>query len=136
MNHVILQIIQEYLPIDGLPQFIKGARNLVFGEESSWVKENKIVSVQSLSGTGSLRVGFDFLSQYLNRTVYVSNPTWPVHKQMASKLGIKCCEYPYYSAQLKGLDFKSMIGFLSTIEDGSILLLHASAHNPTGIDLD
>ena len=78
------------MPIDGLQDFVRGARNLVFGEDSNLIKGNKITSVQSLSGTGSLRVGFDFLSLYLNRTIYVSNPSWPVHKQMASKTGLKC----------------------------------------------
>lgn len=75
--------MKEYLPIDGLAGFVTGAQRLLFGENSPAIKEGRIASVQSISGTGSLRVGFEFLGQFLPKTVLISNPTWLNHKSIA-----------------------------------------------------
>lgn len=127
--------MQEYLGIDGLPEFVRGCRNIVFGQESQLVREKCIASVQTLSGAGAIRIGLEFLSQYLKAPVYVSNPSWPIHEKMAKRVGLRCEEYPYYSYALKNIDFSKMMQFLKAGENGAIVILHASAHNPTGIDL-
>ena len=99
------------------------------------MKEKCIASVQTLSGAGAITIGVEFLSQYLKVPVYVSNPSWPIHEKMAKRVGLRCEEYPYYSYELKSIDFYKMMQFLSAGENGAIIILHASAHNPTGIDL-
>lgn len=125
---------KEYLPIDGLASYITGTQKLLFGAENSILKEGRVASVQTISGTGSLRVGFEFLGSYLPRTVLISNPTWLNHKAIIEKSKLKWVEYPYYNDKTKGVDIEGMIKFLSTAEAGSIVLLHACAHNPTGVD--
>ena len=76
--------------MEGLPQFVTGARNLLFGQNSQAVKNQRIASVQSISGTGALGVGFDFLAKYLPRIVYISNPTWAIHRSIIEKHHLKC----------------------------------------------
>jgi len=83
-------VIQEYLDIDGHQEFIKGTRKLVFGEDSPILKDEKIASIQSLSGAGALRIGLEFLFGFLRRNIYVSKPSWPIHQKMSEKIGFKC----------------------------------------------
>lgn len=125
---------KEYLPIDGLAVFTKRAQELIFGAENPLVKDGKIVTVQSLSGTGALRVGFEFVKTYLGSDVLISNPTWGNHQTIINNCGLKYTEYPYYDAKTKGLDFKGFINSLQSARRGTVVLLHACAHNPTGID--
>jgi aspartate/tyrosine/aromatic aminotransferase len=122
------------LPIDGLATFVTGAQRLIFGENSSVLKDGRVASIQSISGTGSLRVGFEFLGAYYPRTVYISNPTWLNHKAIIEKSNMKWAEYPYYCPKTQGVNIKGMIEALSKAQSGSIVLLHACAHNPTGVD--
>jgi aspartate aminotransferase len=122
------------MPIEGHAGFISGAQNLLFGEDSIPLKEGRIASVQSLSGTGALRIGFEFLKQYLPSTMYISNPTWANHPGMLDRCRIKYVEYPYYNPETKSVDIKGMISALEKAEPRSIILLHACAHNPTGVD--
>ncbi len=70
------------MPIDGLPAFCKGARNILFGDDSPAIKDNRIATCQSISGTGSLSLGFTFLSEQLPRLIYISDPTWLNHKNI------------------------------------------------------
>lgn len=130
-----LSIDKEYLPIDGLPQFNVAAQQLIFGKDSKVLKEGRVVTSQSISGTGSLRVGFEFLSKFLARDVYVSNPTWSNHHDIIKRSGLEVKTYPYYNAKTMSVDFPGMFSALSQAKHGSIVLLHACAHNPTGIDL-
>jgi aspartate aminotransferase len=93
-----------------------------------------VATCQTLSGTGALSLGFDFLSEYLPRFVYISNPTWLNHKNIIEHVGLKWIEYPYYDEKTRGFNFEAMTKFLENAVSGSIVLLHACAHNPTGVD--
>ncbi|KAF8857053.1 aspartate transaminase [Acephala macrosclerotiorum] len=126
----------EYLPILGLPSFRKGATELLFGKESPALKENRVASIQSLSGTGALHLAGLFLKRYIAPTssVYVSEPTWSNHHQVFSSIGFEVCTYNHYNPASKTLDFDSILENLNTAPEGSIFVLHACAHNPTGCD--
>ncbi|QLQ78099.1 hypothetical protein HG537_0A03460 [Torulaspora globosa] len=125
----------EYLGINGLPELAVGAARIIFGENSNALNEGRVVSVQSLSGTGALHLAAKFLSTFLaGRPLYISEPTWANHKGIFQSQGIKTVPYPYWQASTKSLDLD---GFLETIREapsGSVILLHACAHNPTGLD--
>lgn len=132
----------EYLPINGLPEFLIASSKVILGEDSKAIKENKLISTQTLSGTGSLHVAGRFIRDYFKSkdgnsslpTIYMSNPTWANHFQIFEVLGLKTSIYPYWNPENKSLDLD---GFLKTIEDapkGSVFVLHATAHNPTGLD--
>ena len=127
---------KEYLPIDGLDSFNRLARELILGADSPAIHENRVVTTQTLSGTGSLRIGAEFLKTYLNPPcVYFSKPTWGNHLDIFRKAGFSDIrEYPYYKEQTRGLDFEGLMHALSEAPAGSIILLHACAHNPTGVD--
>lgn len=122
------------MPIDGLPEFVKGAQNLVFGEGSEAVKSGKVVSTQTLSGTGAISLGMEVVAKFLPRTVYVPNPTWGNHQGIIQKCGLPVKEYTYYAPATKSLNFDGLINDLKTAIPGSLILLHACAHNPTGVD--
>lgn len=103
------------------------------------MRENRVAGVQSLSGTGSLRVGFTFLRDwYPNKDaeVYLPNPTWPLHRNLTALCGFKWNNYRYYHAETKGLDFEGMATDLKEMKNESIVLFHVCAHNPTGVDLN
>jgi aspartate/tyrosine/aromatic aminotransferase len=100
------------LPIDGLASYVTGTQKLLFGENSSLIKDGRLASVQTLSGTGSLRVGFEFLGIYLPKIVYISNPTWLNHKNIIEKSNLKWVEYPYYSSKTQKVDIQGMISAL------------------------
>jgi aspartate/tyrosine/aromatic aminotransferase len=125
---------KEYLPIEGHAGFNKWAQILLFGESNPLVKDGKIVTVQTLSGTGALRVGFEFLKQFTPGDVYYSDPTWGNHISIIEKAGLPHKKYPYFDPATKGLDFKGMYSTLEAAKPGSIVLLHVCAHNPTGVD--
>ncbi|KIK98847.1 hypothetical protein PAXRUDRAFT_823397 [Paxillus rubicundulus Ve08.2h10] len=128
----------EYLPITGLPEFTAAAAKLVLGPNSSALAEGRVVSVQTISGTGANHLASVFLSKYYNfngtKQIYLSNPTWVIHHTIFKNVGMTPIEYPYYDPRTIGLDFE---GFKSTVENAvprSVILLHACAHNPTGVD--
>jgi len=129
----------EYLPIAGLASFTSKAAELSLGASSAPLAEKRVASVQTISGTGAVHLGALFLAKFYkvngaNRTVYLSNPTWANHNQIFTNVGLPIATYPYFDKQTKGLDFQ---GFLKTLADAperSIVLLHACAHNPTGVD--
>lgn len=130
----------EYLPIAGLPDFTSASQKLIFGKDSPVISEQRAVSLQTISGTGAVHLGALFLAKFYKlssqsaRTVYVSNPTWANHNQIFQNVGLPIKTYPYFSAKTKGLDFDGMIKTLQEASEGSIILLHACAHNPTGVD--
>lgn len=126
------KINKEYLPIDGHQEYNNESKKLIFGKDSQHL--NNTVTVQTLSGTGALRVGFEFIREHIPSDVYVPNPTWGTHHQIIKRSGLKSIEYPYYNAANKNFDFKQMMTYLNTLNAGSIVLLHAAAHNPTGVD--
>lgn len=100
--------------------------------------DHQVTSLQTISGTGAVHLGALFLAKFYNpkseRTVYFSDPTWPNHFQIFSNVGIPSKTYPYFSKETKGLDFDGMIGSIKNAAPGSIIVLHACAHNPTGVD--
>ena len=125
---------KEYLPIDGLAEFRKGAQGVLFGWNSPLVGDARVSSVQTLSGTGALRVVGEFLAKYRPGALYVSNPTWGNHNQVFKTAGVDVRQYRYFDKQTKGLDINGMIADLDSAQPGSAVLLHTCAHNPTGVD--
>lgn len=127
---------KEYLPILGLPAFNKVAARLLFGESSKSESEDRLLSVQTLSGTGALSLAFTFLKRFLpgNPKVYITNPTWANHINLVQGVGLDWEYFRYYHAGTNGLDFDGMMEDLSKAPEGSIILLHVVAHNPTGVD--
>jgi len=120
-----------YLPIDGLQAYDRAVQELVFGSQ----KPN-IVTVQALGGTGGLKIGADFLKAfYPGAQVWISEPSWENHRQLFEAAGFKVESYPYYDPQTHGLDFAGMQRALSALPAGTIVVLHACCHNPTGVDL-
>lgn len=131
----------EYLNITGLPEFTSSAAKLILGASSSAIAEKRISTVQTISGTGANHLGAVFLSKFYNfekaggrKEIYISNPTWANHKAIFNSVGIKPVDYPWYDAKTVGLDFNGLTRTLRDAPDGSVFLLHACAHNPTGVD--
>jgi aromatic-amino-acid transaminase len=125
-----------YLPIDGIAAYDKAVQALVFGRESKALQENRIVTVQALGGTGGLKVGADFLKRISPQAeVWISDPSWENHRQLFEAAGFKVNTYPYYDAKTHGLNFAGMQKALAELPAGSIVVLHACCHNPTGVDL-
>lgn len=126
----------EYLPIGGLPDFAKLVAQLAFGEDSPVVKNKLNCTVQSISGTGSLRVGAAFLAKWHqpSKTVYLPSPTWGNHIPIMKHSGLEISTYRYYDAKNITFDIKGALEDISKIPEGSVILLHACAHNPTGVD--
>lgn len=125
---------KEYLAQRGDPTFCKLARDLLFGA-SAPAKENRIATAQSLSGTGALRIASDFIARFIpNTTVYYSDPTWGNHLTICKDSKVATKPYRYWDAKNRKLDLHGMIEDLKNAPDGSIILLHACAHNPTGVD--
>ncbi|KAH8402096.1 hypothetical protein KR009_009729, partial [Drosophila setifemur] len=126
----------EYLPVTGLEPFTNAAMELVLGADSPAIKENRAFGVQTISGTGALRVAADFLKTQLNRNVvYYSNPTWENHHKIFADAGFTSLHsYRYWDQTKRALDFKNMVNDLNQAPPGAVIILHACAHNPTGID--
>lgn len=125
----------EYLAINGLPELSIGAAKILFGEESHALKEGRIISVQSISGTGALHIVSKFVAKFLaGRAVYLSEPTWANHKAIFKTQNVKTEAYPYWKSSTKTLDMDGFLGAIKSAPNGSIFLLHACAHNPTGLD--
>lgn len=132
---------EEYAGILGIPTFVNKATKFLYGNECSAILENRLAAAQALSGTGALRVMFTFLHDHLDaradgqrHKIYLPNPTWANHLPIASCSGLEPAKYRYYDPATVGLDFDGMKADLSAAEDGSLVLFHACAHNPTGID--
>ena len=125
----------EYLMGDGLPEFVSAAQVLMFGADSTPLKENRVFSTQSVAGTGSIRLAFDFLKYVLpNSSVYVPDVTWPTHPYVLACAGYTVSQYRYIDSNGTGFDFDGMLKDLRACPDRSIVLMHSCAHNPTGVD--
>eukprot|EP00753_Platysulcus_tardus_P007942 PLAT15538.12.p2 GENE.PLAT15538.12~~PLAT15538.12.p2 ORF type:complete len:420 (-),score=168.48 PLAT15538.12:174-1433(-) len=123
----------EYAGIAGLPEFASAAVDLIYGEEVS--SKHAIAAVQSISGTGALRLGGALLSEFGDgRRIAVSNPTWGNHKALFSHCELDVVDYDYYDPATGGLNFEGMVSSLRGLPAGTTVLLHACAHNPTGVD--
>jgi len=126
---------KEYLPIEGLASFRELSARFALGDDSKAVKEGRVACIQTLSGTGSLRVAADFLKSVAGvSTVWMPKPTWGNHKNVFATAGLTIKQYAYIDKKGTGLDFKGMVEDLSTASHGDAVLLHACAHNPTGVD--
>lgn len=127
--------VKEYLSITGLRDFNKPSAKLIFGADSPAIQENRVTTVQCLSGTGSLRVGAEFLARhYHEHTIYIPQPTWGNHPKVFTLAGLSVKFYRYYDPATRGLDFQGLLEDLAAAPAGAIVLLHACAHNPTGVD--
>ena len=136
-----IQIAQKaaprtYLPIDGLAAYDKAVQDLVFGADSAVVKEKRVVTAQAIGGTGALKLGADFLKRFSPQSeVWISDPSWENHRALFEAAGFKVNTYPYYDTATRGINFDGMLSALKAMQKGSIVLLHACCHNPTGADL-
>jgi len=129
-----------YLPIDGIVAYDKAVQGLVFGAESAAVKDGRVATVQALGGTGGLKIGADFLRHLAARSgsapkVLISDPSWENHRALFSNAGFTVETYPYYDAAKRGINIDGMLTALNTAAAGTIVVLHACCHNPTGYDL-
>jgi aromatic-amino-acid transaminase len=125
-----------YLPIDGIAAYDQAVKNLVFGADSEPVKSGRVATIQALGGTGGLKVGADFLKKIdPNAKVLISDPSWENHRALFSQAGFTVEAYPYYNAARRGIDFDGMLTALNVAPEGTIIVLHACCHNPTGYDI-
>ncbi|HMN58610.1 MAG TPA: amino acid aminotransferase [Ottowia sp.] len=125
-----------YLPIDGIAAYDDGVKKLVFGADSEPYRSGRVATVQGLGGTGALKIGADFL-KHLNpkAKVLISDPSWENHRALFTQAGFDVGTYRYYDAATRQLDFDGMLADLQAAAAGTIVVLHACCHNPTGYDI-
>ena len=127
---------RPYQPMEGAVNYRQAVQQLLFGADHEAVKSGRIATIQTLGGSGGLKVGGDFLKRYFpNSNVWVSDPTWDNHRSMFEGAGFTVSTYPYYDAKTGGVKFAEMLAALKALPEQSIVLLHACCHNPTGVDL-
>jgi len=127
---------KPYQPMEGAVNYRTQVQHLLFGADHEAVQRRRIATVQTLGGSGGLKVGGDFLKRWFpNSAVWVSDPTWDNHRAMFEGAGFAVHTYPYYDASTGGLKFEAMCAALEALPAQSIVLLHACCHNPTGVDL-
>lgn len=125
-----------YLPIEGFAPYRSAVQKLLFGADCAAVREGRIATIQTLGGSGALRIGGDFLHLWFpNAAVHVSDPTWDNHKSIFAAAGLKVGVYPYYDAATVSVKFDEMLAYFRSLPKGDIVLLHPCCHNPTGVDL-
>ncbi|GKY97893.1 hypothetical protein MPSEU_000747300 [Mayamaea pseudoterrestris] len=132
-EELLLQDNKEYLPIEGDKDYVDKALLFAYGND---FELDRLAGVQTLSGTGACRIGGEFLARFWpkQKTIYVPTPTWGNHWKIFEECGLQTAPYRYYSRQTNGLDLDGMLADINDAPDGSIILLHACAHNPTGCD--
>ncbi|GAB4565492.1 MAG: aspartate/tyrosine/aromatic aminotransferase [Rhizobacter sp.] len=127
---------RPYQPMEGAANYRQAVQHLLFGANHEAVKSGRTTTIQTLGGSGGLKVGGDFLKRYFPQSnVWVSDPTWDNHRAMFEGAGFAVNTYPYYDAKTGGVKFPEMLAALKTLPEQSIVLLHACCHNPTGVDL-
>ena len=127
---------RTYLPIEGLAAYDKAVQELVFGADSAVIQEKRAITVQAIGGTGALKIGADFLKRFApDAQVYISDPSWENHRALFESAGFTVNNYSYYDPSTHGVNFAGMIADIKAMPAGSIVLLHACCHNPTGADL-
>jgi aromatic-amino-acid transaminase len=125
-----------YLPIDGIAAYDKAVQGLVFGADDPAVTGGRIATVQALGGTGGLKVGADFLKKLQpGAKVLISDPSWENHRALFTNAGFTVEAYPYYDAATRGIRFSELLATLQAAAAGTVVVLHACCHNPTGCDL-
>ena len=124
-----------YLPIDGIAAYDRAVQTLIFGADSGLLRSGRVVTAQSVGGTGALKIGADFLRRFApGAQVWISDPSWENHRALYESAGFTVNVYPYYMPSTRGLDFEGMIEALERIAAGNVVVLHACCHNPTGVD--
>ncbi|MCW5320235.1 aspartate/tyrosine/aromatic aminotransferase [Verminephrobacter aporrectodeae subsp. tuberculatae] len=125
-----------YLPIDGIAAYDQAVRGLVFGADSEPVQSGRVATVQAIGGTGGLKIGADFLKKLSpDARVLISDPSWENHRALFTQAGFAVGSYTYYDAAKRGLNIEALLADLNAAAPGSIVVLHACCHNPTGCDL-
>jgi len=125
-----------YLPIDGIAAYDNAVKGLVFGADSEPVNSGRVATIQAIGGTGGLKVGADFLKKINpDSKVLISDPSWENHRALFTNAGFPVETYPYYDAQKLGVNFDGMLEALGAAPAGTIVVLHACCHNPTGYDI-
>ncbi|QLF92693.1 aspartate/tyrosine/aromatic aminotransferase [Pseudomonas sp. ABC1] len=125
-----------YLPIEGIAAYDSAVQQLLLGKQSELIASGRIVTAQALGGTGALKIGADYLKRLRpDAVVAISNPSWENHRALFESAGFPVHSYRYYDAQSHGVDRAGMLEDLQALPAGSILVLHACCHNPTGVDL-
>ncbi|CAO1605350.1 aspartate transaminase aat1 [Xanthoria calcicola] len=127
---------KEYAGITGVPSFTKAAAVLAYSSGSTAIKEDRVAITQSISGTGALRIGGEFLARHFpgDKKIFIPTPSWANHNAVFKDSGLQVEKYRYYNKDTIGLDFDGMVADIKAAPEGSVILLHACAHNPTGID--
>ncbi len=125
-----------YLPMEGLKSYRAEIQKLLFGADSPLIAEERIATVQTVGGSGALKLGADFLNRYFpDSEVWCSNPTWENHASIFAGAGTKVHYYPYFDEKTKGVKFDEMLATFNSLPANSIILMHPCCHNPTGSDL-
>ncbi|HEY1610232.1 MAG TPA: amino acid aminotransferase [Paraburkholderia sp.] len=125
-----------YLPIEGIAAYDASVQKMLLGNDSTLIAAGRVVTAQALGGTGALKIGADFLKRLNpNAKVAISDPSWENHRALFEGAGFDVIAYPYYDAQTNGLNFDGMLAALNSYPAGTIVVLHACCHNPTGVDL-
>src|SRR5215213_4130833 len=127
---------RNYLPIDGLKSYDRAVQEVLFGRDSTALKEGRVVTAQALGGTGGLKIGADLIRRINpGADIWISDPSWENHRAIFEYAGYKVNTYPYYDPATHGLKFEAMMETLENLPERSVVLLHACCHNPTGVDL-
>ncbi len=125
-----------YLPMDGVAAYDAAVKGLVFGADSEPVKSGRVVTAQGIGGTGGLKIGADFLKKLSPAAkVMISDPSWENHRALFTAAGFVVESYPYYDAATRRINFDGMLAALNAAAEGTIVVLHACCHNPTGYDI-
>lgn len=126
-----------YLPIEGIASYDSAVQKLLFGQDAALLQAGRVITTQSLGGTGALKIGADFLKRLLPEAcVAISNPSWENHRALFESAGFPVHNYRYYDAASQGVDRQGMLDDLRALPARSIVVLHACCHNPTGVDLE
>ena len=125
-----------YLPMEGLAPYRSAVQQLLFGADCPALAEKRIATIQTLGGSGALKVGADFLHRWFPTSkAYVSDPTWDNHKSIFEGAGFEVGTYPYYDPNTVGVKFDDMLAYFHSLPAHSVIILHPCCHNPTGVDL-
>ncbi|NMZ44334.1 amino acid aminotransferase [Pseudomonas oryzihabitans] len=135
-QRVAAQAPRGYLPIEGIAAYDQAVQHLLFGAESSLVRDGRAITVQAVGGTGALKIGADFLKRLLpDAVVAISDPSWENHRALFESAGFPVQNYRYYDATSNGLNREGFLADLQALPERSVVVLHACCHNPTGVDL-
>ncbi len=125
---------KEYLPIEGDGEFIRCALQLLLGNDSLLFKSGKFFAAQAVGGASALRIAGEFLTKFVSKTIFISQPSWSNHKLIFERAGLNVGSYPYFNPQTYKLDYSGMCEAIRNMPPGSVILLHGCCHNPTGLD--